>query len=117
MISKIYSNLDSKKGVRVGVLLFYEIVVIFLAEMLALLTRFEFSYKNIDVQYVEGAYRYTVVNIILTVIIFAIAKLYSSLWRYASVQELFNVIVACFLSACVQSMGMHMMEISMPRSY
>ena len=117
MISKIYSNLDSKKGVRVGVLLFYDIVVIFLAEMLALLTRFEFSYQNIDVQYVEGAYRYTVVNIILTVIIFAIAKLYSSLWRYASVQELFNVIVACFLSACVQSMGMHMMEISMPRSY
>ena len=57
------------------------------------------------------------INIITTLIIFAMFKLYSSLWRYASVQEMFNVVIACVLAACVQSLGMHMMLLSMPRSY
>lgn len=43
--------------------------------------------------------------------------LYNSLWEYASVQELLNVVIACLLSAAIQSLGMHMFQWNMPRSY
>ena len=32
-------------------------------------------------------------------------------------QEMLNVVLACLLAACVQSMGMHMLFLNMPRSY
>ena len=32
-------------------------------------------------------------------------------------QELLNVVIACLLSAALQSLGLHMLQWSMPRSY
>lgn len=118
MINRIKSALqNTSKTMRITLLLIYDIFAVCLAEFMALLTRFEFSFSHIDRQFMDTAYDYTVINIISTIVIFAFAKLYSSLWRYASVQEMLNVVVACLLSACIQSLGMHMLFMSMPRSY
>ena len=107
----------TSKSIRIILLVIYDICAICIAEFLALWTRFEFSFDKIEEPYLNAAIRYTLINIIATVVIFAMFKLYSSLWRYASVQEMLNVVVACVLAACVQSLGTHMMLLSMPRSY
>ncbi|MCM1283994.1 MAG: polysaccharide biosynthesis protein [Roseburia sp.] len=107
----------SSKGIRVTLLIIYDILAVCLAEFLALWTRFEFSFQKVDVKYVETAVHYTLINVLATVIIFCVMKLYSSLWKYASVQEMLNVVIACTLAAASQSVGMHMFNWSMPRSY
>lgn len=114
-IRRMYQS--TSKEVRVILLLIYDICAVCIAEFLALWTRFEFSIEQIEKPYAETALDYTLINIITTLLIFAFFKLYNSLWQYASVQEMLNVVVACFLVACVQSVGMHMLLMSMPRSY
>lgn len=108
---------DSGRGIRIALLVIYDIMAVCLSEFLALWTRFEFSVDRLEAKYYEPAIQYLAVNIMTTLIIFAVMKLYNSLWRYASVQELFNVLIACCLAAASQSVGMHMFNWVMPRSY
>ena len=94
------------------------LIAVFLAEILSLWTRLDFSLKTDEgMLFVETAFHYLWFNIMVTLIIFWIMHLYNSLWQYASVQELLNVVIACLLSSALQSMGMHMFQWNMPRSY
>lgn len=112
------SRRDSAKFIRIAVLLIYDILAMFLAEIISIWTRFEFSLKNEQcIPFLETAVHYFWINVCVTLVIFAIMHLYNSLWKYASVQELLNVVVACLLSAALQSLGMHMLQWNMPRSY
>lgn len=118
MINKIRQVLsNTNKTTRVALFIIYDVLAVCMAEFLALWTRFEFSFQQIDRQYLNTACQYTFVNILTTLIIFTFAKLYSSLWRYASVQEMLNVVASCLLCASAQSLGMHLLFMSMPRSY
>lgn len=105
------------KKLRISLLVTYDVLSIFVAEFLALWTRFEFQIEQIVPKYLEHAIRYTIINTVLTVLIFVFLHLYNSLWKYASVQEMLNVFVACALAASSQSVGMHMLMWDMPRSY
>lgn len=118
MIKKVQQMFNNTtKTVRVTLLILYDALAVLLAEFLALWTRFEFHFSQITPMYLENALKYAVVNVLITVAVFAFLKLYSSLWKYASVQEMLNVFVACLLAAGSQSVGMHMLMWSMPRSY
>lgn len=108
---------NTPKTVRVAVLIIYDILAVGAAEFLALWTRFEYHLQQITPEYGQNAYKYFLINAFVTVVIFAFMKLYSSLWEYASVQELVNVLIACLLAAGSQSVGMHMLLKNMPRSY
>lgn len=108
---------NTSKAVRVTLLVFYDMLSVCLSEFLALWTRFEFNINNITPEFAEHALKYTVINVLITVLIFVFLKLYSSLWQYASVQEMLNVLIACLLAAGSQSVGMHMLLWNMPRSY
>ena len=118
MLQKKSSGNETAKYIRIAVLLIYDILAVFLTEIISIWTRFEFSLKNEQcIPYLETAVRYFWINVCVTLVIFAIMHLYNSLWKYASVQELLNVVVACLLSAALQSLGMHMLQWNMPRSY
>ena len=109
---------ETAKYIRIVLLVIYDILAIFLAEILSIWTRFDFSLKSEQgIPYLETALQYFWVNMIVTIVIFFIMHLYNSLWEYASVQELLNVVIACLLSAAIQSLGMHMFQWNMPRSY
>ena len=109
---------DSAKYIRIAVLVIYDMMAVFVAELLSIWTRFDFSLKSEQgIPFLETAMHYVWLNIITTLIVFVIMHLYNSLWQYASVQELLNVVIACLLSSALQSVGMHMLQWSMPRSY
>ena len=114
-IQKIFD--ETPKTLRIILLIIYDAFAVGVAEFLALWTRFEFSISQITPEYLERAWYYVAINIVITILIFAFLKLYNSLWQYASVQEMLNVFVACALAAGSQSVGMHMLMWSMPRSY
>jgi FlaA1/EpsC-like NDP-sugar epimerase len=108
---------NTEKTTRVVLLVLYDTLAVCIAEFLALWTRFEFSIDNITADFGNHALKYAAINVLVTILIFALLKLYSSLWQYASVQEMMNVLVACLLAAGSQSIGMHMFMWDMPRSY
>ena len=114
-IQKILDRMP--KVLRVILLVIYDVMAVAVAECLALWTRFEFHISQITSEYLNNALKYLLINIVITIAIFAFLKLYNSLWQYASVQEMLNVFIACMLAAGSQSVGMHMFMWSMPRSY
>ena len=108
---------DKDMWARAAILLFLDILAVYASSFLALAIRFELSFTKIERLYVESAYRYLAVNIVCTVVIFYFFRMYTSLWKYASVRELCNIIFAVVLSGMMQMAGICMMQIPMPRSY
>lgn len=108
---------NPKKRVRVSLLVIYDILVILIAEYMALLIRYEFHPERIKPIYLTSLMRYSLINLILTILVFSLFALYESLWRYASVTELLNLTLACLVSSGIQLIGTYMLEYRMPRSY
>lgn len=99
------------------ILLVIDIVVIALSSYGGLLLRFDFVYKKILPAYLKSVNYFLLVNIICTILIFYIFKLYHSLWSYASAAELQNILSASVLSAVFVLVMMNAFELKVPRSY
>ncbi len=76
-------------------------VFINLSSFLALWLRFNMHISEIESWYMESVLDVAVWNTIITLAIFAVLKLYSSLWRFASIKELVYVIEGCAGSVLV----------------
>lgn len=109
---------DTQYRIRAFLLLILDIIAITASAFIALSLRFEFHFNTVDTQYIETLYRYLPINIVCTIIIFGLLRMYTSLWKYASVRELSNVVIASLLSGVVQLIGMfYILRWPMPRSY
>lgn len=84
---------------------------------LALVFRFDFRISKVDVKYSETILAYMPIYTVVTIGIFFVFHLYHSLWRYASNEELMNVLYACTLTTILQWLGMKVFHYAMPRSY
>ena len=102
---------------RIG-LITYDILAIMAASALGLLMRFDLSYAAITNKWwVEFIWHYLPINLVCTIIIFYIFRLYQSLWSYAGFSEMGNIFGACIISSIVQAVGMILLNYNMPRSY
>lgn len=95
----------------------YDIAAILVASAMALLLRFELDYKAIDDRFIEAVWKYIPINIIVTIIVFYFFKLYSSLWAFAGVSEMQNIVAACILTSVIQMGGMLLLDLRPPRSF
>ena len=57
------------------------------------------------------------INIVITLIVFYLFKLYQSLWAFAGPTEAQNIVAACFLCAVLNYGGMKLLHFPIPRSY
>lgn len=78
---------------RVFLLILLDILTIQIASFLGLFVRYDFKFNNIPVTDMEQLLRYTIPNTVMTLLVFAVAKLYRSVWRHASTGELVNIIL------------------------
>ena len=109
---------DTQYRIRAFLLLVLDIIAIVASSFIALSLRFEFHFNMVDAQYIETLYRYLPINTACTIIIFFVLRMYTSLWKYASVRELSNVVMASILSGVIQLIGMfYILRWPMPRSY
>ena len=108
---------DTGMRARAGLLVLSDLLAVYVSSFLALLIRYEMRIFKIEPVYVETAYRYLPVSIVCTIVVFYLLRLYTSLWKYASVQELCNVVFAVVISGMLQFAGMHLAGLRMPRSY
>ena len=100
-----------------AMLVAYDIITIVLSYFSALLLRFDFHYMEIPVEYMNPFRRFIPVYVALCIVIFAVLRLYRSIWRFASYDELLRVIEATIITG-----GLHIVLISaffgrMPISY
>ena len=87
---------------KVFLLMLLDILTIQIASFLGLFIRYEFSFNSIPVSDMEQVLRYTVPNTIITLIVFAVAKMYRSVWRHASSSELVNIILGNAAASAIQ---------------
>ena len=102
---------------RILALILLDIMSIVVASFAALYIRFDFSFEGIPQEYLVKFENIIVYNIILTLLFFALWKLYKSVWRYASATELLNIVFATTCASIAQMILCHILNQKMPRSY
>ena len=102
---------------RIIALILLDIMSIVVASFAALYVRFDFSFAGIPAEYLMKFERIIPFNILLTLLFFALWKLYKSVGRYASATELLNIVFATTCAAIAQIILCNVMNQKMPRSY
>ena len=117
VITMIRKILDNKLIIRRIFLMMVDIVIIIVSNLMGLLLRFDLSPEKIDSKFLNSVWSYMPLNVILTIIIFYIFRMYHSLWRYAGIVEMQNAFSACILASIIQLAGLLILELPVPRSY
>ncbi|MCI8432716.1 MAG: polysaccharide biosynthesis protein [Lachnospiraceae bacterium] len=102
---------------RIIALILLDVMNISIASFAPLYIRFEFRISDIFPQFMKSFEHLLIPNILLTLLFFAIWKLYKSVWRYASVNELINIIAANVCATAAQLIYIYASGNHMPRSY
>ena len=106
-----------KKIVRIMALIIVDIMCIFVVSFLSVVIRYDFYINEVPVEFYNNIYRVLPFNIILTMVIYWIWRLYTSVWRYAGATELINIGGAVFTIFITQIVGYTLFEVHLPRSY
>lgn len=115
IIQKINKNKDVY--IRGGGLLVLDAFLIAMCMVGALWMRFDFGFSIIEPAFLSSIVHYMWINIITTILVNMFFKLYTSLWRFASIEELKNAVSAVIVSAFLQICGMTLLGYRTPRSY
>ena len=102
---------------RIIALILMDIMSVIVSAFGALYIRFEFSFAEIDRLYLQMFENIIIPNILMTLLLFALWKLYKSVWRYASANELINIVFAASCAALIQLLYCNVTNNKMPRSY
>ena len=99
-------------------LVIYDILSVCLASGLAIVLRFlDEGMSAIPDYFLDTVSRMLPVNILITLLCFYIFRLYHSLWAFAGVNELQNVVVGSFCSATIMAVVMVIFHMPIPKSY
>lgn len=111
--------IDKKLTIRRMFLLLCDVVIIMISSAMGLLLRFDLDLDKLasNMQFVETVWKYLPYNLLVTLIIFYIFRLYHSIWRYAGILEMQNVFVATMLASIAQFIGIQLLHYRVPRSY
>ena len=102
---------------RIIALVIMDIMSITLSSFFALYIRYDFRFRDISPVFFANFQFLLLPTLAITLLFFVIWKLYRSVWRYASANELINIVCAVVCSALAQFLLCKIMDKSMPRSY
>lgn len=114
-MEKIKENGLSKLNILLMVIM--DILFIQCAAVLPLFIRFDFSFIDIGADYLKYIKEYAVINTVTTICIFAYFKFYATLWQYAALGEMINIMMVVIISAGVNLTGIFVFIGRMPLSY
>lgn len=106
------------KPILIFIMIAVDAFVVNLAGFGALFTRFEFDYFVLVASgFLDNFKSLMLFATVATILIFALFRLYSTVWAYAGVGELLRIITACILSVSAEMIYAFIFHIRMPRSY
>ena len=109
--------LPRDKRVRMGILMAADVLALCLASFLGLFVRFDLNISKIPPEYARAAMEFLPYYILASLVIFFLARMYSTMWSVAGVREALHVVAACGLASMVQIAGMMLLQLSVPRSF
>ena len=111
-VEKKRKPFNAKLFYRRTALIIYDVISIIIASYMAILWRYDFHIDSIPDHFMRPIERFLPINILLTLIIFYIMHLYSSLWAFAGETELQNIVVACVMSTVAGVVGLQFFKIT-----
>ena len=110
-------KLDWVRLSRVLALIILDTVLVNAAALGALFIRFEFSFEALaESGFVDAYFHIAPYYMILSIGIFALLRLYSSLWQFASTDEIRNLAIASVLATVAGFVLCKVMQVYLPRS-
>lgn len=113
----VYFSKDKKWIERAIALAVADAFIVAFAAVCALWMRFDFSFQAIDKKFLANAVHMLPFDILSTLVVFWLCKLYQSVWRYASANELIKVAIAVVLEGILQLAVFLGFGVRVPRSY
>ena len=110
-------KLTGKFSLITLLLILYDFLVINLSYFVALWIRFDCRYSAIETKYLHACICFVPVYALVSIVIFWFLKLYQSIWRFASYQELMRGIVATVCTAILHILGITVIFGRMPITY
>ena len=98
-------------------LMLYDAIAINLSYFLALWLRFDCRYTQIDITYLHSFARFAPIYTVICIVVFLLLKLYRSIWRFASFNELVRVIIATAVTGILHTVLITAIFGRMPISY
>ena len=102
--------------INIGLFIF-DILAINFSYLFALFIRFDFIYSRIPMRFLTGFIKVAPVYTVFTIIVFYLLKMYKSLWRFASVEELFKGVYAFLITGIFHVIVTVLIFERMPISY
>lgn len=109
------SDFLKKKTSKIVIFIILDIAVMALASLFAIALRFDFM--KMPVQYLEMVFKYIVVDMVVMISVFFLYNLYTSVWKYASVIELINIILACCTTEIINFIYKKIFSVPIPVNY
>lgn len=114
-MTKKVKSLFEEKLPSIILFVLLDLLVLVLASTLAIWIRFDFG--NVPQPYLLNSYQFIPFDFLIIFAIYSGFKLYTSVWKYASIIELIDIILANFLFEILTYVYKLIFDISMPRSY
>ena len=86
-------------------LIIYDIISVIFASYFAVFIRYEFRLDDVPEHFLTPITSFLPINIVLTLFVFYVFRLYHSLWAFAGETELQNLVVSCAVSTVFNSIG------------
>ena len=112
---KKIDGLFKRKFSKIILFILLDVLTIFLTSLISLWLRFDFGI--VPDEYIINLYRFILIDTLIMLGVFSYLRLYTSVWEYASVIELVNVFIGCFLTEFISFTYKFVFNISMPGSY
>lgn len=110
---KIITN----RKIRFYVMALIDAVLVSVSSVFSLLVRFEFEYNWQFMIYMGRLRVILPIFILITILVFAIMKLYSTMWSKASIREAFMIFVSCTVATVLSLVASYVLNTILPRSF
>ena len=114
-MTKKVKNLFREKLPNIILFVLIDLLVLLCVSTLSIWIRFDFG--NVPEPYLHNSYIYLGFDFAILFLLFLGAKLYTSVWKYASVTELIDIIAASFAFEAITYLYKFVFGIKMPNSY
>ena len=111
---KLVRKLFGEKWPNIILFILVDLAVVLFSSYASLWIRFDFGI--IPSHYVANAYQYITADFLIVFITFLVFKLYTSVWKYASMTESINIVLASLMSELLMFTYKSVFDIDIPRS-
>ncbi|MCR5805502.1 MAG: polysaccharide biosynthesis protein [Oscillospiraceae bacterium] len=98
-------------------MMFYDAIIVNASYFSALWLRFDCHYSKIDPKYFSAWLKFVPLYTMICIAVFLALKLYRSIWRFASYNELLRVMASSLITAVLHAAGISILFGRMPISY